>query len=86
MDPLSYLVIVILCLLLSAFFSGSETALLRLTKDMVEQDLDKSGRLSIMAAKELIKTPAKLLVTILLGNNVVNILGASCASALGVFS
>lgn len=85
MDPLSYFIIVILCLLLSAFFSGSETALLRLTKDHVEQDLEKSGRLSIMAAKELIKTPAKLLVTILLGNNVVNILGASCASALGVY-
>jgi len=85
MDPLSYFAIVIICLLLSAFFSGSETALLRLTKDIVEQDLEKSGRISIMAAKELIKTPAKLLVTILLGNNVVNILGASCASALGVY-
>lgn len=85
MDPLSYFIIVILCLLLSAFFSGSETALLRLTKDHIEQDLANSSRLSIMAAKELIKTPAKLLVTILLGNNVVNILGASCASALGVY-
>ena len=85
MDPLIYFIIVIICLLLSAFFSGSETALLRLTKDMIEKDLEKSGRLSIMAAKELIKTPAKLLVTILLGNNVVNILGASCASALGVY-
>lgn len=85
MDPFSYIVIVILCLVLSAFFSGSETALLRLTKDKVDSDLEKSSNLSIMAAKELIKTPAKLLVTILLGNNVVNILGASCASALGVY-
>lgn len=85
MDPFSYSLIVVLCLVLSAFFSGSETALLRLTKDIVDRDLEKSSRLSIMAAKELIKTPAKLLVTILLGNNVVNILGASCASALGVY-
>ncbi len=82
---MSYLVIVGLCLVLSAFFSGSETALLRLTKDQIDADIEQKSHPSIMAARDLIKTPTKLLVTILLGNNVVNILGASCASALGVY-
>lgn len=85
MDVLVYFVIVLVCILLSGFFSGSETAMLRLSKEKVDDEVEKRGRLSVMAAKELIKTPAKLLVTILLGNNVVNILGASCASALGVY-
>jgi putative hemolysin len=84
MDLAVYIVIVVVCLILSGFFSGSETALLRLTKERVDEDIEKKSQLSIMAARELIKTPAKLLVTILLGNNVVNILGASCASVIGV--
>ena len=84
MDVLTYFIIVLLCLILSGFFSGSETALLRLTKEKVDREVERDSRLSVMAAKELIKTPAKLLVTILFGNNIVNILGASCASVLGV--
>lgn len=84
MDLIPYIIIVIVCLILSGFFSGSETALLRLSKNQVDEDIEKKSQLSIMAARELIKTPAKLLVTILLGNNIVNILGASCASVIGV--
>ena len=85
MDPTVYLVIVVICVVLSAFFSSSETALLRLSKEQIDKDLEKHNQLSLIAAKELIKTPARLLVTILLGNNVVNILGAACASSLGVY-
>lgn len=85
MDPIVYLIIVIICIILSAFFSSSETALLRISKDQIERDLEGQGQLSVIAAKELIKTPAKLLVTILLGNNIANILGAACASALGAY-
>ncbi len=85
MDPFSYIVIVIVCIFLSAFFSSSETALLRMTKEQVDKDIEQNSQLSTLAAKELIRTPARLLVTILLGNNVVNILGAACASSLGVY-
>ena len=85
MDVFVYFILVVMCLILSGFFSGSETALLRISKEKIDEEIEKGSRLSVMAAKELIKTPAKLLVTILLGNNVVNILGASCASALGVY-
>ena len=59
--------------------------MLRLTREKVDEEIERNSRLSVMAAKELIKAPSKLLVTILLGNNVVNILGASCAAALGVY-
>lgn len=85
MDLTFYIIAVIVCVILSALFSGSETALLRLSSEKIQNDLDKNSKAGIFAAKELVKNPSKLLVTILLGNNIVNIFGAACASALGVY-
>lgn len=82
---LDYLLIVLVCLVLSAFFSSSETALLRVRPDELDEKGDDQKSLSTAATKALIKSPSKLLVTILLGNNVVNILGASCASMFAVY-
>ncbi len=72
------------CLVLSAFFSGSETALLRLREaDLTPDDPDRPGP-ATAAIRELLASTSRLLVTILLGNNVVNILAASLASATAV--
>ena len=60
MDPLSYALIVFLCLILSGVFSGSETALLRLTKDQIDSDIEQKSHPSIMAARDLVKAPSKL--------------------------
>jgi putative hemolysin len=65
------------CLLfLSAFFSGSETALFSLSRTQVErlrQGTAKSGTI----AAGLLDTPRRLLITILVGNMFVNVASAS---------
>lgn len=86
MDVALYLLLILGCLILSAFFSGSETALLRLRGHELEGDEESLGpAVAGPAARELLKSTSRLLVTILLGNNVVNILGAAVASALAVY-
>lgn len=82
MDALTLGLLVAFCLLLSAFFSGSETALLRLPRHEVETE--ESPSLSGLAARDLLRNTSRLLVTILLGNNLVNILAASAAGALAM--
>jgi putative hemolysin len=69
---------------LSAFFSGSETALLRLGSHEIEEEVRELRGPSVVAARDLLGHTSRLLVTILLGNNLVNILGAAAASALAI--
>lgn len=78
------ILIVAACLLGSAFFSGSETALLRLRPEDLEHEEDGEVEVMAPAARSLLQSTSRLLVTILLGNNVVNILGTAVASALAV--
>ncbi len=76
--------LILACLVGSAFFSGSETALLRLGQSEVEAELEEARGPAAFAIRDLLHSTSRLLVTILLGNNVVNILGAALASALAV--
>lgn len=84
MDPIAHLLVIAACLCLSAFFSSSETALLRLRDDEVERDVQAARGPAVLAAQRLLRSTSRLLVTILLGNNVVNILAASVSSAMAV--
>jgi Mg2+/Co2+ transporter CorB len=84
METLTYLLILTTCLTLSAFFSSSETALLRLRQQDVKKDIDADQGPAALAARDLIRSPSRLLVTILLGNNLVNVAAASVAAELGV--
>ncbi len=84
MDWMSELTLVSACLVLSAFFSGSETALLRLASHEVEEEARSMRGPAALAVRDLLSHTSRLLVTILLGNNLVNILGAATASALAV--
>jgi len=84
MDVVSHLLVVFACLVLSAFFSGSETALLRLGSHEVEEELRELRGPSAVAVRDLLGHTSHLLVTILLGNNLVNILGAAAASGLAI--
>jgi len=77
--------IVVVCLALSAFFSSSETALFRLRSHDIDEEVRDGRGPAAMAVRDLTASSSRLLVTILLGNNVVNILGASVASALSVY-
>jgi len=78
-----YLVLFILCLLLSAFFSSSETAFVALQrirmKPMVENNVKGARRVARM-----IERPEKLLSTILLGNNFVNVAAAALGTAIAI--
>lgn len=65
------------CLLMSAFFSGSETGMMSLNRYRLRH-LRKKHRGARLAA-QLLERPDRLLSLILIGNNVVNIL----ASAIG---
>ena len=66
---------------MSAFFSGSETALFNLKRNELEKlkhDLAPSSRLIV----RLLATPKRLLITILTGNTVVNVALASMAALI----
>lgn len=80
----TYIVILLVCLVASAFFSSSETALLRLRAHEIENTDEIERGPAAAAVRSLLSSTSRLLVTILLGNNVVNILGASVAAMLAI--
>jgi len=70
-------------LLLSAFFSGSETALMTLNRYRLKHMADSGHRGALLAAK-LLKRPDRLIGLILLGNNFVNILASSLSTIIAL--
>jgi Mg2+/Co2+ transporter CorB len=74
--------IAILCLLgMSAFFSGSETALTAASRTRMHQ-LERDGDTRAAKVTTLISDREKLIGAILLGNNLVNILASALATTL----
>ena len=61
----------VVLLLLSAFFSGSETALMRLNRYRLRHQA-RDGRRAAQIAEKLLERPDRLIGLILLGNNLVN--------------
>jgi putative hemolysin len=78
-----YLVLLIVCLFLSAFFSGSETAFISLQKIRVQHLVDTKVRGAKRVAK-MMEQPEKFLSTVLLGNNLVNTAAAALATFLAI--
>jgi putative hemolysin len=76
------LALLLLLLLLSGFFSGSETALLALDRLRVKY-LQQKGRPGAARLAQLLERPDRLLGGILVGNNLVNI--AASVVATGFF-
>jgi len=76
-----YLVLFFVCILLSAFFSCSETAFIASQRIRVEHLVNTKEQGADRVAK-LIQQPAKLLSTVLLGNNLVNTAAAALATIL----
>ena len=73
----------ILCVILSAFFSSSEVALISITRAKV-RTLVNEGKQGSEALAALKEKPDRLLITILIGNNIVNIAAASIATAIAI--
>ncbi|MFO8009713.1 MAG: hemolysin family protein [Dehalococcoidia bacterium] len=73
-----YVILFILCLMISAFFSSSETAFISLQKVRIRHMVHTNVAGAADIAK-LVSRPERLLTTVLIGNNFVN----TAAAALG---
>lgn len=78
----SLLIVLLILFLLSAFFSGSETALMALNRYRLRH-LANNGHRGAKQAQKLLEKPDRLIGLILLGNNVVNLLIAQLAAYIG---
>lgn len=81
-DSFSFLAIIGF-LVLSAFFSGSETAFFSLSKVQLKK-FEKGKSKSDKRIFTLLKNPRELLILILLGNTIVNVAAASTAALLAI--
>lgn len=77
----SLYIILIVCLVLSAFFSSSETALTSISRIRVRTMVDENKKNAKLIEKVL-DNPNKLLSAILIGNNLVNICASSVATVI----
>lgn len=72
---------VVLCLLLSAFFSGSETALTTASRARMAR-LEKQGNIRARVVNRLLETRERLMGTLLVGNNIANIAASTLAAGV----
>ena len=82
--PLSVLFgILFFLIILSAFFSSSETAMIALNRYRLRH-LVKEGNRSAIISEKLLARPDRLIGLILLGNNLVNIIAATVSTLIGM--
>ncbi|HUK38254.1 MAG TPA: hemolysin family protein [Methanomicrobiales archaeon] len=72
-----------LCIILSAFFSGSEVALLSITRSKVRTLLALGGR-NAQALAALKRSPDHIIITVLIANTLVNVGAATLATSLAI--
>ena len=75
------LAVVIVCLLLSAFFAGSETALTASSRASMAR-LEKHGNKAAAIVNRLLESRERLIGALLLGNNAVNITASALATGV----
>ena len=78
-----FFIIIAICLIMSAYFSATETAFLSLNRIRMKNMADKGNKRAALVL-ELEEKYDNLLSTILIGNNIVNILSSSLATILFV--
>ncbi|GAA4500112.1 HlyC/CorC family transporter [Pseudaeromonas paramecii] len=86
MDSIStnaLLISLVVLLVISAFFSGSETGMMSLNRYKLRH-LVKSKHKGAMRVEALLSRPDRLIGLILIGNNLVNILASSIATVLAI--
>lgn len=82
-DSTWQLIILVILLCSSAFFSASETALMSLSKIRIRHMVDEKVKGAQLVSK-LVENPGKLLSAILIGNNVVNIGASALATSIAI--
>lgn len=85
MDPsvATQLIVLFVLLALSAFFSSAETALTTVNKLRIRSMVDANVKHAKLVNK-LIEDPGKMLSTVLIGNNIVNLTASSIATTLAM--
>ena len=79
-----YIALLAICLVLSAFFSGSETAFISLQRFRLEYLISTQVKNASKVAR-LIEKPEKFLSVVLLGNTLVNAAAAALATAIATY-
>jgi putative hemolysin len=79
-----YIALLAICLVLSAFFSGSETAFISLQRFRLEYLISTQVKNANKVAR-LIEKPEKFLSVVLLGNTLVNAAAAALATAIATY-
>ncbi len=82
LEPL-YLALLVICIFLSAFFSSSETAFITVQRVKMEHMVSTEVKGAKRVAR-MLERPERLLSTILLGNNFVNVAAAALGTLLAV--
>ena len=82
-DDLWKLILFVVCLVFSAFFSSSETAFIALPRARL-MHLLSIGKPGARRVSQLVQRREKLLATVLLGNNLVNTGAAALATAVAI--
>lgn len=77
------IIILVILLVASAFFSGVETAMMSINRYRLRNIAKRSTRWAKIAVR-LLDNPSRLLSVILIGNNFVNVFSAAIATVLGV--
>ncbi len=77
------LILFIVCVALSAFFSSAEVALIGITKAKV-RTLHNEGKKGSKALSTLKESPDRILITILIGNNIATIGATAIATSIAI--
>ena len=81
MNQIVLIIIILVCLVLSAYFSATETAFTTLNKVRIKTKAEDGNKRAKLILK-LVNNYDRLLSTILIGNNIVNILASSMGTLL----
>jgi len=81
MDP-NQIIILIVLLVLSGFFSSAETSLFSISRTRIRHLAKEEDDRYFKLIEKMRKNPHKLLTTILIGNNIVNVGAAALATSL----
>ncbi|MBN2221629.1 MAG: HlyC/CorC family transporter [Vallitaleaceae bacterium] len=82
-ENITQIIILVILLMLSSFFSASETALMSISKIKVRHMIEAKEKGAETIGK-LLDNPGRLLGTILVGNNIVNIGASALATSLAI--
>jgi len=85
LDPgvVARIIVLVVLVILSGFFSSAETALTTVNKLRIRALTEEKSKRAIMVSK-LIENPSKMLSAILIGNNIVNLSASSLATTLAI--